>query len=130
MQELIVSGLVGGVAGGIGGWATAYINWDIFKLKERRDRRRTLIDDARKDLLSGWDISSETAIISPGGHEICHHPTYVRLRPHLSSELIKQLEGAPQTDHSTIVVMMGGQAWLRNALIQEIADLELGWDLI
>ena len=80
------------ISGGAAGWISAYLNLDVAIRKSRADRRRDQIDHWRKELLSTW-VPTQLAVIPSEGHAVCQNPAYDSLRPHLSADLVRDLEG-------------------------------------
>ena len=55
---------------------------------------------------------------------LMYDENYASLRPHLRPEVVKQLEG------QTIHMVLGGPAFPRTLIIEEIACIEKKWNLV
>lgn len=116
------------LSGGVGGWIGSYLNLDVAIRKARSVRRGQQIDLWRNELLADW-VPAERTAIPATGHAICQKPAYDSLRPHLSDDLIRELEGEVSSwpEPQRIVVRMDGDIQLRRRVVAEIGVLEKAW---
>ena len=131
MLDWLLPTVLGVISGGAAGWVSAYLNLDVAIRKSRSERRRELIDFWRTEILAKW-TASDRALIPPTGHAICKLPAYDSLRPHLSADLVKSLEGEQSDGLSgtIVVVLANGDIQLRQRVVEEIGLLEKAWKVI
>jgi hypothetical protein len=128
LSKVIVPAIVGLITGTIGSLIAPWVNWGVEKKKLTRKNREELIQSARealaKDKLSN--------------NEFCHLPVYSRIKPYLSEQAIKSVEGevskdSPFTEVVTIVVGNGRNSGVnpfKNEILDELTLLEKKWGLI
>jgi len=115
--------LVGG--GVLGSIATAWNGWWIERHRQRIQARRDFVSSWRRDLVPLLHSEPST---NAGGERAKYafmaHPSYATLRPHLTDELRKKLEGR------TIHAVVGGPPFPRIAIMNEIERIEREWKLV
>ncbi|WP_028136326.1 hypothetical protein [Bradyrhizobium japonicum] len=111
--------------GGAGGILTVYGQWGIEKRRQRLQARRDLVNAWRKDLIPL--LTSYPATRGGGGenkYAFMDHESYSSLRPHLRPDLRTELE------NTVVHVNVGGPAFPRQAIMDEIARIERKWRLL
>jgi len=106
-----ISSVFGLIGGAITSLAAPWVHWGIEKRRDKRNRRRDLIDNARR-FFSGDAFNRDRCRESPG---------YSAIRPYLPSRI---------TDNVQRRNTSGGEQTLRQDILQEIAALEKRWKLI
>jgi hypothetical protein len=103
----------------IGGVITLVVKWDIEKRTQRLKARRELVNAWRLELLP---LIPSTGWIGGGdeGQRMLQSPHYHSLRPYLSKDIIKRLEGER--------LFIGWN--VRRDISEEIARLERDWKLV
>ncbi|MET4242705.1 hypothetical protein [Bradyrhizobium sp. RT10b] len=111
--------------GGAGGIITVYGQWGIEKRRQKMQARRDLVAEWRKNLIPLLIAKPETRGGGPESkYAFMDHESYASLRPHLRSDLRAKIED------SVIRVNVGGPAFPRSAIMDEIARIERQWCLI
>jgi hypothetical protein len=108
---LILSGVVGLIAGGVGSLVAPWVHWGLEKRREKLRRRRALIDNTRA-FFSGPVLTRKN-----------YRDSFVctAIRPYLSKEVRDNI-GA----HNTT----GGEQLIKERVLQELMALERKWKLI
>lgn len=116
MDSNIISALGGAVIGFIGGAFKPLISWEIEKRRTKRTERKDFIDSLRTEITRPeFNIT-----------DFIKTDLYAKLRPHLSGDLIKQLE----TRITVINIVVGHRRQGPDIdLLNEIATLEKQWRL-
>lgn len=115
MSDNIIAAIIGAISGsvvtGIGAFIAPWVNWGIEKRRDKMNRRRDLINNARIHL-AGRTLNREALRLSPA---------YAALRAHLTAEVVNNIE---QRDRS------GGEETIQGTIMMELAELERKWKLI
>ena len=109
--SLILSGVVGWVAGAAGSLIAPWIHWGIEKRREKLRYRRTVVDNARA-FFSGPVLTRKN---------YSHSLAYATICCYLSKEVTDNIQA-----HNTT----GGEQLIRERVLQELADLERKWKLL
>jgi len=129
LSKVLVPAVTGLITGTIGSLIAPWVNWGIEKKKLKRKSQEDLMRSAR-EALSKEDLTNK---------EFRHLPIYSRIKPHLSEQAIKAIEGTHRQDANTsneaIIVVMGeernsGVNPFKNKVFDELAKLEKDWKLI
>ena len=114
MTDNILSAIIGAISGsvvtGVGAYIAPWVNWGIEKRRDRMNRRRDLINNARI-FLTADHLTREHLRQAPGLSAI---------RSYLPPNIISDMQS-----HAT-----GGEITLKEQILAEIAKLEKEWKLI
>jgi len=136
MIQFIVQWVAPPALGAIAGLSTVFMRAELERWAERRKYRRELIASWRSALAECWPMDHPSIAIERGiGAPICQSSAWASLRPHIPTELLETLEGpkgkAGDSPVKSITSMhMGGNARLRNMVIDAIAAAERKWGLV
>lgn len=109
-QVVVPSFLSGSVVGGL-------IGWQVEKRRKRLEYRMALVKAWREALLPAVSYHRDP----DGVVSFTKIPAYASLRPHLSAETIRAIEGR---------TVIAGSDGLRQRLMTEVADIERRWGLV
>jgi len=111
--------------GGAGGIITICGQWGIEKRRQKLQARHDLVSAWRKTLVPLLNAQPETTVADGTyRYAFMYDENYASLRPHLRPEVVKQLEG------QTIHMVLGGPAFPRTLIFEEIACIEKKWNLV
>ncbi len=115
MNDAIVTVLISAGSAIVGGIVTAWggpeIKWNIEKRRDRLNRRRDLITNARYFLRGNNNLTREFLRQSPDLSAIRHH---------LPTNIIRDMQ----------LEIVGGEISLKEKILAEIAKLEKEWKLV
>lgn len=115
-MEVVISAIVGLLAGTVGSLIAPWVHWSIEKRKSKIEYRREQIRKWREEI-----NASDTNGVKP-----TDTAAYSAMRPYLDPELVKKLENA-----LTIFASGGrGPNTKKLILLDEITRLEREWGLI
>lgn len=129
LSKLIIPAIAGLIAGAVGSLIAPWVNWGIEKKRLTRKNREELIRSVRVALLNEGLSNSEFR----------HLQVYSRIKPYLSEDVVKAVEGKFAKDKpfvtEVVQVVLGngrnsGINPFRNRLLDELTLLEKKWDLI
>lgn len=125
LSKIIVPAIAGLLSGAVGSLIAPWIHWGIEKRKQRRETQASLLNRARSFL------GSETVT----NKEFSNHQIYSQLKPHLSAQAVKAVEGEYSDKGEVISVVIGnsrvsGVNPFKNLILDELAALEKKWGLI
>ena len=123
--DIVTRYVIPPLLGGAGGIITIYGQWGIEKRRQKLQAQRDLVSTWRKALVPLLNAQPETTV-ADGSYKYAfmYDENYASLRPHLRPEVVKRLEG------QTIQVVLGGPAFPRTLIIEEIARIEKKWNLV
>ena len=117
-MEVVVSAVVGLIAGAIGSLIAPWVHWTIEKRRERLKHRREIIQNWRKSI-DEFDFDSDN---------FGNTSTYAAMRPHMRKEIITKFE-AQRTVYVTPDGGRGDKLFKQWAL-DEVARIEQEWGLL
>lgn len=120
--EILTQFILPPLLGGAGGITTVWMAWDVEKRRARLARRAQLVDTWRDDLIGKFDAMAAEDRDDGLDFAFLRWPVYASLRPHLTGDTIKKLEGQQR------IAYVGGDFPRRN-LIEEIGRIERLWKL-
>lgn len=130
LDTKIIPALLGLIAGAISSLIAPWVHWGVEKRKLRLKARGELIKEAREALEFG----------KHSNEEFRHLPVYSRIRPHLSPQAIKAVEGEarkgnPFASGQVIRLVAGngrhsGVNPFRAKVLDELTALEKKWGLV
>jgi hypothetical protein len=129
LSKVIISAIAGLISGVIGSLVAPWINWRIENKKLTRKSREDLIRSAR-EALEKDDLSN---------NEFRHLPIYSRIKPYLSEQAVKAVEGEFSNDgplsREAVRIVLGdgrnsGLNPFKNKVLDELTLLEKKWGLI
>ena len=123
MWDIVIPAIAGLITGAMGSLIAPWANWGIEKKRLLQAARSKLIEEGRVALLHPLP-SNEFRIL----------PIYSRIRPHLTEEAKKAVEGVFHLHEEGVIVVTGGRHSGVNPYAQRVLDelsaLERKWALI
>jgi hypothetical protein len=118
--NVIISAIVGLIAGGIASLIAPWIHWGIEKRRMRLEGRKKLLETC-KDYLQRYTFNCSNFI---------EKPFYSSLRPYLSKKLVSELESCNTNMQIRMAGRNGGVNNFKAEVLDEIQQIEEKWKLI
>jgi len=118
----IVGGIAGIIAGSISSLFAPWVKWGIEKKRRLLKDRQTIIHNAQSMIV---DYRSAENNYLPMGSSLSKNSNWMRIKPYLRPEVLKQIEEAEiePLEHRKVY-----EAW--DALEDEITRLKREWNLV
>ena len=117
---VLVSFAAGLGAGIVGSLIAPWVHWGIEKKRQRLQRRQAIIDSCRRDL----NIPDFDSLVFREG------AAYSAIRPYIDKKVVSDLESAGGTKIFITAEGRGTGSHFRVRLLDEVAALEVRWNLI
>jgi len=125
MWDIVIPAIAGLITGTIGSMFAPWANWGVEKKRLQQTTRAKLIEEVRTILSD-----------PPGSEQFRTLPIYSRIRPFLSNDTRKAVEGTFEEHKEEIIIVVLGSSRHSgvNPYVQDVLDelsaLEIKWGLI
>lgn len=113
-MEYIISGIFGLIGGAIGSLIAPWVHWEIELRKEKLKNKKDLILNLRTYLQNN----------DPRNEKFFRSVDYIRIRPFLSNDFVKELENLNKT-----VIHSYHRSYYTAKFMEELDQIEIMWNL-